>query len=216
MKENLMTQPKPTFSVNMQAGPRTSRYGRELPHYRGTITAPGGKAAQAISLWSGSYQDAQGNALTYWNGTVDPVSREASAFDQIHARAAASTKAPAIEIGGQDGQKPLSVEDGRVILFQAKHKDGNIAANGNRRADVYGYWNNKGVLVEIGAYVNAQEGRLASLVGKTQMPLDKQQNAAAMTFDGDEVEANRATETVDRDTGEILETRRTRKGASSR
>jgi hypothetical protein len=167
---------KPSFSVNMQAGPRTSRYGRQLPHYKGTISAPDSVIPQDIVLWSGEYQGQGGVVLTYFNGIVEPVSRSANAMTQIRARAAASEKAAPIAIGGKDGLKPIIVEDGRVVLFEAQHKDGtNIAANGKRRADVYGYWNNGGQLVQIGAYVNAQENRLASLVGKTQFPLSKEQ-----------------------------------------
>lgn len=167
---------KPSFSVNMQGGPRESRYGKQLPHYKGTISAPESNIAQDIALWSGEYANKDGVALTYFNGIVEPVSRSADAMSQVRARAAASEKAAAIAIGGKDGKEPIVVEDGRVVLFEAQHKDGtNIASNGKRRADVYGYWNNGGQLVQIGAYINKQEGRLASLVGKTQFPLSKEQ-----------------------------------------
>lgn len=167
---------KPSFSVNMQGGPRTSRYGKQLPHYKGSITAPNSEVPQDVALWSGEYSDKDGAVLTFWNGIVEPVSRAADAMSQIRARAAAAEKAAPIAIGGKDGQKPIVVEDGRVVMFEAQHKDGtNIASNGKRRADVYGYWNNGGVLVQIGAYVNKQEGRLASLVGKTQFPISKEQ-----------------------------------------
>lgn len=177
MKETTMDQKtKPSFSVNMQAGPRQSRYGKQLPHYKGTITAPESGIAQDIALWSGEYTNQAGVVMTYFNGVVEPVSRSADAMVQIRARAASAEKAAPIAVGGKDGREPITVEDGRVVLFEAQHKDGtNIAANGKRRADVYGYWNNGGQLIQIGAYVSKQEGRLASLVGKTQFPLSKEQ-----------------------------------------
>lgn len=169
-------KPKPSFSINMQAGPRTNRYGKATPHYKGSITAPNSKQPQGVALWSGEYTDKDGTLLTYWNGIVDPVSRSADAMAQIRSRAAAAQKANPIAIGGKDGMKPITVDDGRLVMFEARHKDGsNIAANGKRRADVYGYWNNGGELVQIGGYVNKQEGRLASIVGKTQFPLSKEQ-----------------------------------------
>jgi hypothetical protein len=167
---------KPSFSVNMQAGARVNRYGKATPHYKGSITAPNATTPRGVALWSGEYADKDGTVLTYWNGIVDPVSRSTDAMTQIRARAAAGQQAATISIGGKDGMKPILIEDGRIVMFEARHKDGtNIADNGKRRADVYGYWNDGGELVQIGAYVNKQEGRLASLVGKTQFPLSKEQ-----------------------------------------
>lgn len=167
---------KPALSLNMQGGPRVSRYGKPLPHYRGYLSRPDSDIQRDAIAWSGEYTDKDGAVLTYISGQVEPVSRGMSAMDQVRARAAASEKAAPISVGGKDGQKAISIQDGHFIIFEAKHKDGsNIAANGKRRADSYGYWNDGGELIQLGAYVNAQEGRLASLVGKTQFPLSKDQ-----------------------------------------
>lgn len=209
---------KPTFSVNMQGGPRTSRYGKELPHYKGTITAPETNAAQDIALWSGEYRNGSGVVLTYWNGVVEPVSRSADAMAQVRARASASEKAVPIAIGGKDGQEPVVVEDGRVVLFEAQHKDGsNVAANGKRRADVYGYWNNGGTLVQIGAYVNKREGRLASLVGKTQFLLSKEQpETTGGELTQDEIDALSRAADHEADLGLAGEEKRGRRARSGR
>ncbi len=176
-KETIMDQnTKPLLSLHMQGGPRTSRYGKQLPHYKGYVARPDSEVKRDAIAWSGEYTDKDGVVLTYLSGQVEPVSRGMSAMDQVKARAGAAEKAPPVSIGGKDGQKPIVLEDGRFIIFEAKHKDGtNIAANGKRRADNYGYWNDGGELIQLGGYVNAQEGRLASIVGKTQFPLSKEQ-----------------------------------------
>lgn len=169
-----MEKSKPTFSVNMQAALRVSRYGRELPHYKGYVCRPGSDVRHDVSLWSGTYTAKDGQVLTYWNGSVEPVSTHMSAKDQIQARATAAGQGRPILIGGKNGQEPIEVQSGRMVMFEAKHETGNIADNGKRRADTYGYWNDNGELIQIGGYINARENRLASIVGKTQFPLSKE------------------------------------------
>lgn len=160
---------RPAFSANMQFGGKTAS-GKDLPHFKGSIRAPDTDITENLALWTGTYTGKDGNALVFFTGTTG-FREGLSAMEQIHARAA--PKAKPIQIGGKDGNKPMELEDGRVVMFEAKHPDGSLAANGNRRTDVYGYWNNHGSLVEIGAYANAQDGRLASLVGNTQYPLNR-------------------------------------------
>lgn len=156
---------RPAFTANMQYGAKDNQ-----PHFKGTIRAPESDVNESLALWSGTYTDKDGSTLVFFTGNTGFI-EGLSAMEQIHARAA--PKAPALTIGGKDGNKPMTLEDGRVVMFEAKHPDGNIASNGNRRTDVYGYWNRGGVLIEVGAYANAQDGRMASLVGNTQLPFNK-------------------------------------------
>ncbi len=170
---------KPGFSANMTFG------GGNRPHYDGYVSEPGSQVREDMVLWSGTYTDKDGNVMTYWNGNTT-FAKEMTAMQKIQARAA--RKGPSITIGGKDGQRPLVVEDGRILLFQAKNDGTNIADNGKRRTDVYGYWNKGGKLIVIGSWINDQEGRGPSMVGNTQWPLEKDFNGdpshgAAMSQD---------------------------------
>ncbi len=155
---------KPGFSANMTFG------GGNRPHFDGYISEPGSEVRENMVLWSGTYTDNNGEVLSYWNGNTT-FADGMTAMEKIQARAA--RKAPAITIGGKDGSKPLVIEDGRILMYQAKRDGSNIAGNGKRRTDTYGYWNKGGRLVVIGGWINDQEGRGPSIVGNTQWPLEK-------------------------------------------
>lgn len=189
----------PSFFVFTQAGPRSRRYG---PTYRGSIAAPEMAVSRAVSLWFGTYADAAAAKLTCWQGTVEAACQQTSANAPVGASAANAIKIVPIKIPGGNDAKALTLKEGRVILFAAEHTHGRIAANGNRRADVFGYWNNNGVLIHIGAY--AHDGCRTTLVGKTRLALQSDQDAADMTFDGDEIEAINVATAVKRDCGKII------------
>ncbi len=169
---------KPGFSANMTFG------GGNRPHFDGYICEPGSQVRENIVLWSGTYTDRNGQLLTYWNGNTT-FADGMTAMQKIQARAA--RKGPSITIGGKDGREPLVIEDGRILMYEAKHEKGNLADNGKRRTDAYGYWNKGGKLIMIGNWINDQDGRV-SMVGNTQWPLEKDFNGdpshgAAMSQD---------------------------------
>ncbi len=156
---------KPGFSANMTFG------GGNRPHFDGYISEPGSEVRENMVLWSGTYTDKNGEVLTYWNGNTT-FADGMTAMEKIQARAA--RKAPDITIGGKNGSKSLTIEDGRILMYQAKRDGSNIAENGKRRTDSYGYWNKGGKLIVIGGWINDQEGRGPSIVGNTQWPLEKE------------------------------------------
>lgn len=205
---------KPGFSANMTFG------GGNRPHFDGYICEPGSQARENMVLWSGTYTDRNGQVLTYWNGNTT-FADGMTAMQKIQARAA--RKAPSITIGGKDGQKPLVIEDGRILMYEAKHEGSNVAANGKRRTDCYGYWNKGGKLVVIGGWINDQEGRGPSIVGNTQWPLEKDFNGepshgAAMSqedIDRMHQAADRGQEGGEPDTHLMDQSNRQRKRARS-
>jgi hypothetical protein len=165
-------QVKGNFTANMiKAG--ESRYGKRRPNVRGFISVPGTERLQPVSLWTNEYADKQtGEMLMGMNGNVDGVSRSDSAMDQLRAHARGAS-GPTILVDRIKGKEPIELEDGKIVIFQSKHKDGQQkAANGNLRSDFYGYWNNSGQLVEIGVWLHKKNDlSQAFLGGATQFPL---------------------------------------------
>lgn len=170
-------QPRGNFIANM-VNPGKSRQGKSRPNVRGAISAPGSDRELKISLWTNEYPDADGKMMMGMNGNVDSVSRDDSPMDQFrsHARGAAG---PTVKIDRIPGKPPIELEDGKIAIFQSKNKDGQQAANGNLRTDFYGFWNDGGKLVEIGAwlYKNKETGQ-AFLGGATQHPIKGREQGA--------------------------------------
>lgn len=168
-----MDKTKPTFSINMIANPGTSRTGAARPNFRGTVAAPDQEQRHFdIALWAGTFNDPKtGEDLVVLNGHVTSFSRDDDAMSQMR-DAASATGGPAIEINN------IKLEAGKIVLFQAKHENGNIADNGKRRSDFYGYWNNNGKRVDIGGWANKGKDGRVSVVGRSQVPMSQEHGAA--------------------------------------
>lgn len=159
--------PKPTFSVNIDPNPGKTQAGKSRPHGKGFIANPNTpERLQDIQLWSSTYTTKDGDILVSFTGTVDPYTRADSGFTKLHA-SNTSLSAPAVEVNG------IKIEASRVVLFQAQHNEGNRAENGKRRADLYGYWNDNGTIIDVGAWTNDFEDGRFSAVGKTQPHFEK-------------------------------------------
>lgn len=167
-----MDKTKPTFSINMIANPGVSRTGVARPNFRGTVAAPDQEQRLFdIALWTGKFIDPKtGEELIVLNGHVTSFSREDDAMSQMR-DSASSNEGPAIEVNN------IKLEPGKMVLFQAKHEDGNIAENGKRRTDFYGYWNNNGKRIDIGGWANKNKDGRVSVVGRSQFPMSKEQAA---------------------------------------
>lgn len=203
---------KGNFTANMIKAGET-RYGKRRPNVRGLISVPGTDRLQSVSLWTNEYADKQtGEMMMGMNGNVDGASRSDSAMDQLRAHARGST-GPTILVDRIKGKEAIELEDGKIVIFQSKHKDGQQkAANGNLRSDFYGYWNNNGQLVEIGIWLHKnKDTNQAFLGGGTQFPLPgkeaTQPDFGTMSQDDlDQMAADYASREVDEGRAENPET----------
>jgi hypothetical protein len=162
-----MEQSKPTFSVNLNPNPGLNRYGNRRPHGKGWIAKPGEPDRKFnVTLWATTFTNKDGVELLAYNGNVDAYARTDRGADKMRAGVNAGT-GPTVEVNG------MKIDDGRCVLFEAVHAEGNIAENGNRRADLYGYWNDKGVIHDIGGWSNDFEDGRTSVVGSTQPHYEK-------------------------------------------
>lgn len=166
-KHNVMQKPKPTFSVNLNPNPGLTRFGKRRPNGKGWIAKPGEPDRHFdVTVWASTFVNKDGVELLAYTGNVEPYARSDRGVDKM--RAGANTGAgPAVEVNG------MKIEDGRIAIFEAVHADGNIADNGKRRADFYGYWNDKGTIVDIGGWANDFEDGRTSVVGGTQPHYEK-------------------------------------------
>lgn len=167
-----MDKTKPTFSINMVANPGTTRYGKPLPDFRGYVAAPDAPDRTFnVALWSTTFTDKDGVTRVALNGNVDGHARNDDAIDQIRASAARGA-GTSIEINN------IVLAPGKIVLFEAKHEDGNIADNGKRRTDFYGHWNLNGKRIDIGGWLSKNpNGQRASVVGRSQFPLSQDKPA---------------------------------------
>jgi len=184
----MQKQTPPTFSVNLNPNPGLTRYGKRRPNGKGWIAKPGQPDRKFnVSLWASTFVNKDGVELLAYNGNVDAFSRTDRGLDKQRAGANAGA-GPSVEVNG------MEVQDGRVVLFEALHAEGYIAENGNRRADFYGYWNDKGQIVDIGGWANDFEdergGTRTSVVGGTQPHYE---NPLDVTASQDEIDAMRST-----------------------
>lgn len=172
-----MQKPEPTFSVNLNANPGTTRFGKRRPNGKGWIAKPDEPDRKFnVSLWASTFINKDGVELLAYNGNVEAFARTDRGVDKM--RAGASTgSGPTVEVNG------MKIDDGRMVLFEAVHAEGNIADNGKRRADFYGYWNDKGVLRDIGGWSNDFEDGRTSVVGSTQPHYEKPVEMAASPED---------------------------------
>jgi hypothetical protein len=179
-----MQKPEPTFSVNLNANPGTTRFGKRRPNGKGWIAKPGQPERKFnVSVWASTFVNKDGVELLAYNGNVDPYARTDRGVDKMRAGANAGT-GPSIEVNG------MEIQDGRIVFFEAVHAEGNIAENGKRRADFYGYWNDKGTLIDVGGWSNDFEDGRTSVVGGTQPHFEK---PVDMQASPDEIDAMRST-----------------------
>lgn len=162
-----MEQSKPTFSVNLNPNPGLTRFGKRRPNGKGWIAKPGEPDRKFnVTVWASTFTNKDGVELLAYTGSVDPYARTDRGVDKMRAGANAGA-GPSVEVNG------MTLEDGRIALFEAEHAQGNIADNGLRRADFYGYWNEKGVIRDIGGWSNDFEDGRTSVVGSTQPHYEK-------------------------------------------
>jgi hypothetical protein len=162
-----MQKPEPTFSVNLNPNPGTTRYGKRRPNGKGWIAKPGQPDRKFnVSVWASTFVNKDGVELLAYNGNVEAYARTDRGVDKQRAGANAGT-GPTVDVNG------MEVQDGRIVFFEAVHAEGNIAENGKRRADFYGYWNDKGTIVDLGGWANDFEEGRTSVVGGTQLHYEK-------------------------------------------
>ena len=162
-----MQKPEPTFSVNLNPNPGTTRYGKRRPNGKGWIAKPGQPDRKFnVSVWASTFVNKDGVELLAYNGNVDPYARTDRGVDKMRAGANAGN-GPTVEVNG------MKIEDGRIVIFEAVHAEGNIAENGLRRADFYGCWNDKGTIIDVGGWANDFEDGRTSVVGGTQRHYEK-------------------------------------------
>lgn len=172
-----MQKPAPTFSVNLNPNPGLTRYGKRRPNAKGWIAKPGQLDRKFnTTLWATTFTNKDGVELLAYTGTVDPYAREDRGVDKMRAGANAGS-GPAVDING------MKLEDGRVVFFEAVHPEGNIAENGLRRADFYGFWNDKGTIIDFGGWANDFEDGRTSIVGSTQPHYEKPAGMEALPED---------------------------------
>lgn len=177
-----MQKPEPTFSVNLNPNPGTTRYGKRRPNGKGWIAKPGQPDRKFnVSVWASTFTNKDGVELLAYNGNVDPYARTDRGVDKQRAGANAGS-GPAVEVNG------MQVQDGRIVFFEAVHAEGNMAENGKRRADFYGYWNDKGTIIDLGGWANDFEDGRTSVVGGTQPHYEK---PLGMEASSDEIDAMR-------------------------
>lgn len=168
-----MQKPAPTFSVNLNPNPGLTRYGKRRPNGKGWIAKPSEPDRKFnTTLWASTFVNKDGVELLAYTGNVDPYARSDRGVDKMRAGATAGT-GPSVEVNG------MELKDGRIVVFEAVHAEGNIADNGKRRADVYGYWNDKGTLIDVGGWLNDFEDGRTSVVGSTQPHYEKPLNMEA-------------------------------------
>lgn len=176
----MQQQTPPTFSVNLNPNPGRTRYGKRRPNGKGWIAKPGQPDRKFnVSLWSSTFINKDGVELLAYNGNVDSYARTDRGVDKMRAGANAGN-GPTVEVNG------MTIEDGRIVVFEAVHAEGNIAENGKRRADFYGYWNDKGEIIDLGGWSNDFEDGRTSVVGGTQPHYEK---PIDMEASPDEIEA---------------------------
>lgn len=200
----MASTPQPTFSVNFNPTPGTNRYGKNRPHGKGLIANPETPdCLQNITLWATTFNNKDGAILNAFTGSVAPFARDDRGMDKLR-NATDAAQYPAIDVNG------ISLESNRVVMFEALHAQGNVAENGKRRADIYGYWNDKGKLIDIGAWTNDFEDGRFSAVGRTQPHFEKA--ASSIEASSDELQTYAAQPPQGRE-DDVVE-RRTRRSAT--
>ncbi|MCV0371768.1 hypothetical protein [Filomicrobium sp.] len=166
-----MDQTIPTFSANLYPKKRTNRNGKSLPNLKGYVAAHDNPDRQFnVAGWSTSFTNAKGVILTAYNGQVEPFARSDSARDKMRA-GAEDNIGPAVEVNG------MKLESGRFVLFESELPNGELTEEGFRRADIYGWWNDKGVIRDISGWTNQHEGGRLSVVGSVQKHWEREQDS---------------------------------------
>lgn len=179
-----MQKKEPTFSVNLNPTPGTTRYGKRRPNGKGWIAKPDQPDRKFnVSLWASTFVNKDGVELLAYNGSVESFARTDRGVDKMRAGAHAG-KGPDVDVNG------MKIENGRIVIFETVHDKGNIAENGKRRADFYGYWNDKGNIIDLGGWANDFEDGRTSVVGGTQPHYEKPLD---MQLSSDEIDAMRSS-----------------------
>lgn len=174
----------PTFSVNLNPNPGTTRFGKRRPNGKGWIAKPGQPERKFnVSLWSSTFMNKDGVELLVYTGNVEAYARTDRGVDKMRAGAKAGN-GPDVVVNG------MTIEDGRVVIFEAVHAEGKIAGNGKRRADFYGCWNDKGTIIDVGGWANDFEDGRTSIVGGTQPHYEKPMEMEASGAEIDAMHAN--------------------------